>query len=244
LRKQTFYSLTDLNQSLGELLIQLNQKPFRKLPGSRRTQFESLDRPALKPLPATPYQFALWKRCRVHIDSHIEVDGHYYSVPYQLVTREIDVRLTATSVECFHSSERVAVHQRSESKGHQTTLTEHLPDHHQAHLDWSPGRFLSWAVKIGPHTQEVVRLTLERFAHPEMGYRSCLGLLSLAKRFGEGRLEAACQRAITLGAPTRRSILSILQHGLDSQPLPEADPPAPQRSLPAHQNLRGAAYYQ
>lgn len=244
LRKRVFHSLGDLNQSIHELLTRLNEKLFRKLPGSRRSQFESLDRPALKPLPETPYQYAVWKKCRVHIDSHVEVDGHYYSVPHQLVTRELDIRLTATSVECFHSSERVAAHQRSDRKGHHTTITEHLPDHHQAHLEWSPGRFLNWAAKIGPHTRDAVRFTLERFAHPEMSYRSCLGLLSLAKRFGEERLEAACHRAIALGSPTRRSILSILDKGLDSQPLPESDPPASQRSLPAHENVRGAAYYQ
>ncbi len=244
LRKRVFHSLADLNQSISELLTRLNEKPFRKLPGSRRSQFESLDRPALKPLPETPYQYAVWKKGRVHIDSHVEVDGHYYSVPHQLVTRELDIRLTATTVECFHSSERVAAHQRSDRKGHHTTLTEHLPDHHQAHLEWSPGRFLNWAAKIGPHTRDAVRFTLERFAHPEMGYRSCLGLLSLAKRFGDQRLEAACQRAITLGSPTRRSILSILEKGLDSQPLPESDPPATQSSLPLHENVRGAAYYQ
>jgi transposase len=244
LRKETFFSLADLNQSIRPLLVYLNDKPFQKLPGSRRTQFEQLDRPALKPLPATPYQFATWKKCRVHIDAHVEVEGHYYSVPHQLVTREIEVRLTATSVECFHSSERVAVHQRSDRKGRHTTVPEHLPERHRAHLEWSPGRFLEWALKIGPYTRDVVRHTLERFPHPEMGYRSCLGLLSLEKRYGKERLEAACERAIALGSPTRASALSILEKGLDSQPLPESDRAADQLTLPAHENVRGAAYYQ
>lgn len=244
LRQQTFFSLSDLNQSIRPLLVYLNQKPFQKLPGSRRTQFEQLDRPALRPLPATHYQFAVWKKCRVHIDSHVEVDGHYYSVPHQLVRREIEIRLTAVSIECFHGSERVAVHQRSDRKGRHTTVSEHLPEHHRAHLEWSPGRFLDWAIKIGPHTRDLVRQTLERFPHPEMGYRSCLGLLSLEKRYGKERLEAACERAIALGSPTRSSALSILEKGLDSQPLPESDPAAGQPALPAHENVRGAAYYQ
>ncbi|MBO0800280.1 MAG: IS21 family transposase, partial [Blastocatellia bacterium] len=208
LRKQTFYSLSDLNKSISPLLVYLNEKSFQKLPGSRRTQFEQLDHPALKPLPAIPYQFAIWKKCRVHIDSHVQVDGHYYSVPHQLVTREIEVRLTDVSVECFHGSERVAVHQRSDRKGSHTTVAEHLPERHRSHLEWSPGRFLDWALKIGPYTRDVVRHTLERFPHPEMGYRSCLGLLSLEKSYGKERLEAACERAIALGSPTRSSAIS------------------------------------
>jgi transposase len=244
LRKQIFYSLGDLNQSIRELLTPLNDKPFRKLPGSRRSQFEALDLPALKPLPATPYQFAAWKKVTVHIDAHVEVEGHYYSVPHQLIRRTLEVRLTATSVECFHDSRRVAVHQRSDCKGRHTTVPAHLPERHQAHLEWSPGRFLNWAIEIGPFTRDVVRSTLDRFPHPEMGYRSCLGLLSLAKRYGRERLEAASQRAALLGSPTRQSVVSILEKGLDSQPLPEADPAAPQPALPAHQNVRGAAYYQ
>jgi transposase len=244
LRKQTFFCLSELNQQIRALLTQLNQKAFKKLPGSRRSQFETLDLPALKPLPPTPYEFATWKKARVHIDAHIQLDGHYYSVPYQLISREIEARLTATSVECFHGGQRVAVHPRSDRKGRHTTVPAHLPERHQAHLEWSPGRFLNWAVQIGPGTRDVVRHTLNRFPQPEMGYRSCLGLLSLAKRYGKERLEAACQRALALGSPTRRSVVSILAKGLDSQPLPETEPVASQPALPPHENVRGAAYYQ
>lgn len=244
LRKRTFFSLAELNEAIAELLTRLNDKPFQKLPGSRRSQYEMLDRPALKPLPASSYQFSVWKKCRVHVDAHIEVEGHFYSLPHQLVSREIEVRLTAASVECFHDSQRVAVHRRSHRRGQHTTIPDHLPAHHRGHLEWTPGRFLNWALGIGPRTRDLVRHTLERFPHPELGYRSCLGLLALAKRFGRDRLEAACARALALGSPTRRSVVSILEKGLDSQPLPEPEPTSMGSSLPAHENLRGADYYQ
>ncbi|MBX3278270.1 MAG: transposase [Acidobacteria bacterium] len=244
LRKRTFFSLGDLNEAISELLARLNDKPFQKLEGSRRSQYEMLDRPALKPLPTSAYEFAVWKKCRVHLDSHIEVEGHYYSLPYQLVSREIEVRLTAGSVECFHQSQRVAVHPRSDHRGRHTTIPEHLPEHHRAHLEWTPARFLNWALEIGPQTRDLVRRTMERYPHPELAYRSCLGLLALAKRFGPERLEAACSRALALGSPSRRTVVSILDKGLDSQPLPEPESTSTSSSLPAHENLRGPDYYQ
>lgn len=241
LRNQTFFSLLELNVVIKDLLLQLNHKPFKRLPGSRRSQFEALDRPALSPLPSQPYQFADWKKARVHIDYHVELDGHYYSVPHPLIKRELDVRLTATTVECFLNGQRVATHPRSERKGGHSTIPEHMPKAHRAHLEWTPGRFLNRALEIGPHTRDLVRHLLTHQPHPEMGFRSCLGLLSLAKRFGPERLEAACQRALALGSPTRRSVVSILEKGLDRQPLPETSPADP---LPAHSNIRGPAYYQ
>jgi transposase len=243
LRQRTFFSLAELNQAIRELLTRLNAKPFKKLPGSRRTQFEQLDRPALRPLPPQRYQFAEWKKARVHLDSHVEVAGHYYSVPHQLLRQELDVRLSAFTVECFYQQARVTVHARSDRRGGHTTVAAHLPSHHQAQQAWSPGRFLNWAVQIGPATRDLVRAVLAAYPHPEMAYRSCLGLLTLAKRFSPARLEQACRRALALGSPTRRSVLSILEKNLDAQPLPPPDPVAT-TAPPAHANVRGAAYYQ
>jgi transposase len=240
LRHETFFSLNDLNQALRRLLTSLNERPFKKLPGSRRSQFEELDRPALNPLPPHPYELAEWKKARVHVDYHIEIEGHYYSVPHPLIRRELDVRLTATTIECFHNGQRVAAHPRVNRKGGHSTITEHMPKAHRAHQEWTPGRFLNWALSIGPHTRDLVQHLLTNRPHPEMGFRSCLGLLSLAKRYSNSRLEAACQRAIALGSPTRRSVVSILEKGLEAQPLPEAA----DLSLPTHRNIRGAAYYQ
>jgi transposase len=243
LRKQTFFTLAELNAAIRPLLDRLNQKPFRKLPGSRYSQFEATEKALLKPLPLRAYEYAEWKKARVHIDYHVEIDGHYYSVPHTLLKRQLDVRLTATAVECFLNNQRVAVHPRSDRQGGHSTLAEHMPKSHRAHLEWTPGRFLNWAVSIGPATRDLVQHLLTNRPHPEMGFRSCLGLLSLEKRFGKQRLEDACQRALALSSPRRSSVLSILEKGLDSQPLPEAEaeiaaPP------PVHENLRGAAYYQ
>ncbi|MGH9845155.1 MAG: IS21 family transposase [Blastocatellia bacterium] len=242
LRHRTFFSLADLNRAIRQLLDDLNLRPFKKLPGTRRSQYEALDLPALLPLPAGAYEFALWKQARVHIDYHIEVDGHYYSVPHSLVTRQVDVRITGATIECFHQNQPVASHIRSDRHGH-TTIAEHMPSHHRAQSEWNPGRFLNWAVGIGPHTRDFVRQLLEARKHPEMAYRSCLGLLSLAKRYTPERLETACQHALILGALRQSSVRSILEKGLDSQPLPVPEPEAA-ATLSVHENVRGAAYYQ
>ncbi len=242
LRHQTFFSLAELNHAIRKLLDDLNLRPFKKLPGTRRSQYEALDLPALLPLPASAYEFAVWKQARVHLDYHIEVDGHYYSVPHSLVTRQLDVRLTGMTIECFHQNQRVASHARCYRHGH-TTIAEHMPSHHRAQSEWSPDRFLNWAIEIGPHTRDFVRQLLEARKHPEMAYRSCLGLLSLAKRYTPARLETACQHALALGALRQSSVRSILENGLDSQPLPEPEPEAA-ATLPVHENVRGAAYYQ
>lgn len=240
LRNRIFFSLTELNQAIAELLVRLNERPFKKLPGSRRELFETLDRPALRPLSADPYQFAEWNKARVHIDYHVAIEGHYYSVPYQLVKRELDVRLTAHTVECFHRGQRVASHVRSSLKGRHTTVAEHMPKAHREYAEWTPQRLIRWAEQTGPATAGVVQHILERRAHPQQGFRACLGILRLGKGFGTKRLEAACRRALILGACRYQSVESILRQGLDRQPLPE------QQELTldiAHDNLRGSDYY-
>lgn len=240
LRHLTFLSLWELNHMIQGLLVDLNRRPFKKLPGTRLSQFEALDRPALHPLPAKPYEYAEWRKVRVHIDYHVEVGGHYYSVPHALIKRELEVRLTANTVECFHHGQRVASHMRSRLRGRHSTQIEHMPKSHRAHLEWTPGRFLAWAAGVGPHARDLVRYLLTHKPHPEQGYRSCLGLLSLARRYGPERLEKASERALLLGAPTRRSVLSILERGIDHLPPCKEEEGAP---LPEHENVRGPAYY-
>jgi transposase len=241
LRHPQFFSLTELNTAIVALLTTLNPRPFKKLPGSRHSQFLTYEQPALKPLPAIPYEYAEWRHARVHLDYHLEVEGHFYSVPHRFVRQAVDVRLTTTTVEVLHKGERIATHRRSSRKGSHTTLAEHMPKAHQRHLEWTPGRFLNWAQTIGPATRTLVQHLLEHRAHPEQGYRSCLGLLQLAKRYSAPRLEAACQKAISLGAFTRRSVASILAHGLDQM----ESPTSPIDSQPSlfHDNLRGPTYY-
>ncbi|MCL5270856.1 MAG: IS21 family transposase [bacterium] len=240
LRHRTFFSLAELNQALRERVAEHNARPFQKLPGSRRSLFETLEKPALKPLPPTRYEFATWKKAQVHIDYHVEVEGHYYSVPYQLVRQKLDVRLTATTVECFHQGRRVAGHPRSFQKGRHTTTAEHMPRSHREYLAWTPERLVRWAAKSGPATAGVVKTILESRPHPLQGYRSCLGLMRLGKLYGPERQEAACARARAIGAVSYRSVESILKRGLDRLGLPEKAPPRPALE---HTNVRGAQYY-
>jgi transposase len=241
LRNQVFFTLAALNLAIAELLVELNARPFKKLVGNRREWFETIDRPALQPLPEQPFEIARFKVCRVNIDYHVDIDGHYYSVPHALVRREVEARVTDTTVEILHGGRRVASHVRSMIAGRHSTIAEHMPAAHRAHLEWTPGRFGRWAADIGPSTQQVVEHLLTTKPHPEMGYRSCLGLLSLARHYGNERLEAGCARALAIGSRTRRSVLSILQGGLDKQPLPAAA--APEWTSPEHDNLRGPDYY-
>jgi len=241
LRNHTFFSLAELNQAMAILLTEYNQRPLQKLPGSRRSLFESVDKPALKPLPKQPYEYADWKKATVSIDYHVEVDGHYYSVPYQLVRQKVEVRLTNTTVECFHNGRRVASHLRSDIKGRHTTLSEHMPKAHRQYAEWTPERLVRWAGKAGSATKELVEQIMASRAHPQQGFRSCLGIMRLGKCYGPDRLEAACERALTINARSYKSIASILKHGLDKQPMPQQRP-----QLPAieHANVRGAQYYQ
>jgi transposase len=242
LRHHTFVGLASLNTAIKALLEDLNNRPFKKLPGTRRSQFEAIDKPALKPLPLRAYEMATFLTARVHLDYHIEIDHHYYSVPHQLVKELLQIRLTPSTVECFHQGQRIASHMRSYRKSKHTTLTEHMPKAHQKYLEWSPERFLNWALDMGPNTHDVIKYLLEKQVHPEQSYRSCLGILTLAKRYTAPRLEAACQRALAIGAPRRHSIVSILDKNLEQLPL-QSRTPQPSK-MGAHENIRGAVYYQ
>jgi transposase len=240
LRDRQFFSLPQLNRAIAELLVELNRKPFQKLPGSRKSLFENIDRPALKALPTKAYQYAEWKKATVNVDYHIEVARHYYSVPHTLIKKRIDVRLTDTTVECFYKGKRVASHIRSHHKARHSTIKEHMPTSHQKWAQWTPQRFINWAAKIGPHTARMIERILNSRPHPQQGFRSCLGILRLAKDFGDARLEAACRRALTIGGTSYRSVESILKHNLDQKPLP--DQPDNDTSV-EHGNIRGAQYY-
>ena len=241
LRNHTFFSLAELNQAIRVLLTAYNNRSFQKLPGSRRSVFESLEQPALRPLPDQPYQYAEWKKATVNIDYHIELHRHYYSVPYQLVRQKVDVRWTNRTVECFHNGRRVSSHLRSDRAGHHTTITEHMPKAHQQYAEWTPERLVLWANKSGEATRGVVEQIMASRSHPQQGFRSTLGIMRLGKRYDFDRLEAACRRALAINALSYRSIASILKHGLDKQPKPQQRP-----QLPAieHANVRGAQYYQ
>jgi transposase len=241
LRKRTFFSIAELNEAIWELVERLNHRSFRKLPGSRAEMFESVDRPALQPLPAERYSFAEWKPARVNIDYHVELDRHYYSVPYSLVGQKVELRYTSTTVEVLHRGVRVASHPRSYQPGAATTVNQHRPQSHQRYLSWTPSRILEWAGRAGLATRSVADSILNSRRFPEQSYRSCLGLIRLGDRYGQQRLESACARALKYQACSYKSVKSILENGLDrnsdSDPQPAAEPLL-------HENIRGADYFQ
>jgi transposase len=244
LRHQTFFTLASLNQAIRLLLDDLNQRPFKKLPGSRLSQFEQLDKPLLRALPVQAYQYTEIKQARVHIDYHIDYDRHYYSVPHHLVKQSVEVQASDQTVAIYHQGQRIASHARSYRKGAHSTCVEHMPRSHQALYDWSPGRFLRWAADIGPQTREVVKHLLQEKRHKEQSYRRCLALLSNAKKYGRERLNNACGRALLINSPTRSSVESILKQGLDQVAVEtQSNTVQEELSLDTHENIRGEDYY-
>lgn len=235
------YSLAELNRAIAALLVDLNQRAFKKLPGNRTSAFAELDQPALRPLPPVRMPIARFKPARVNIDYHVELDGHYYSVPHALVGEPVELRITAGTVEVLHGGKRVAAHALNPRRGSHTTTPEHMPASHWAHLQWTPAKLIAWGERVGAATASVVRWQMEHRQHPEQGYRSCLGLMRLGREYGADRLEAACARAQSIRSPSYKSIASILGCGLDQRPLDA--PMAAQASLPLHENVRGPGYY-
>ena len=240
LRNRRFFSLLDLNRAITELLLDLNNRPFKKLPGCRRSAFLGIDAPALKPLPQARFVISRCKAAKVNIDYHVEFEGHYYSVPHRLVGAKVELRITGLLLECFASNQRVAGHPVSSVRGAFTTTPDHMPASHRAHLEWTPAKLITWGQRIGVSTAAVVTWQLERRPHPEQGYRACLGLLALVRRYSAERLEAACTRAMAIRAPNLRSVTNILKSGLDRQPSLFAATDSP---VVLHDNVRGPDYY-
>jgi transposase len=239
LRNRQFFSLVALNAGIAELVVQINNRVSRHFGASRRALFEELERSALKPLPAESYVFAEWKECRVGLDYHVEIEKHYYSVPHQLLREKVWARITARTIEVFHRGKRVAAHVRSSSNRKHTTVREHMPSSHRRYADWTPERLKHQASEIGRHTSALVEIILRERAHPEQGFRACVGILRLAKTYGRERLEVACCRALEIGARSYSSVNSILKNNLDRQrPAMPADGPAI-----AHDNIRGPTYF-
>lgn len=241
LRNHTFFSLAELNDRIRELLERLNNKPFQKLEGTRKSHFEAVDKPQLRPLPKTPYEYADWKKATVNIDYHVEVGGHYYSVPYRYRGEKTEIRIAAKTIAVYLNGCRLCSHYRSFKKGSHTTVLEHLPKSHREYKQWTPSKIISWAQSLGKNTGLVVEQIIKRKEHPVLGYRSSLGVIRLEKSFGRARLEAAATRAVAYGTYSYQSIKSILKNNLDQQPLEEESGLGiPQE----HENVRGPDYYQ
>ena len=239
LRNHRFFCLAELNRAIADKLVVFNQRPLQKLKVSREHLFETIDKPALAPLPTHRYEYAQWKTATANIDYHVEVDRHYYSVPYQLRGKKLDVSITANTVAIFHKNRRVASHLKSPRLYQHTTVTEHMPKAHQKHLQWTPSRIIDWAGKTGPFTQRLVTQIMQRRSHPEQGFRSCLGVMRLAKRYSPQRLEKACERAVAIGAYAYKNVESILKTGLDRQ----SPAPSVKGRAAVHPNIRGSRYY-
>lgn len=246
LRHETFFSLAVLNTRIRERLDELNTRPMRSYRASRRELFEKLDRPVLRPLPPTRFVFAEWKHAKVNIDYHVELEGHYYSVPHALVGEAVELRFTAGTLEVYFRGERVASHTRHGPEhripGRHSTKPSHMPKAHQMHLEWTPTRLIHWGESVGEATGALVAAILADRPHPEQGYRSCMGILRLAKQYGNDRLEAACARALRVKARSYHHVESILKHGLDRVVEVDATKTSQPR-LPLHANVRGSDYY-
>ena len=239
LRNRRFFSLAKLNEAIAELVTALNNRVTRHLGASRQRLFDEVERSALKRLPAEPYVYAEWKQCRAGLDYHVEVEKHYYSVPYTLLREKMWARITARTVEVFHHGKRVAAHARSSSDRKHTTVREHMPSSHQRYADWTPERIKRQAGETGPKTSALIEIILRERTHPEQGFRASVGILRHAKTFGRERLEAACDRALEIGARSYTSVTSILKSNLDrKRPASATDGPAI-----THTNIRGPRYF-
>jgi len=236
LRNRRFFSLAELNQAIGGLVVQLNERPMRGWGTTRRALYEAIDRPALLPLPATPYEYAAWKRCRVGLDYHVEIEKHFYSVPFRLLRQEVEARIAGKTVEIFHRGKLIATHLRSPGAHRPTTLADHMPSSHRRYRDWTPERLQREARAIGDDAAALVEVVLRSRPHPEQGFRSCIGILGLAKRHGSERLDAACARALALGTRSYASVAAILKNRTEGKAA------EPQPGL-LHENIRGSGYY-
>ena len=240
LRHSRFFSLAELNDAIRDCVAAINAKIMRRVGRSRCELLETVDRPALKALPTTPYSYAEWQRARVAPDYHVEIGGHYYSVPSRLIREAVEASITSATVEIFHKGQRVASHVVSRVRGRHTTIIEHMPSAHRRYAEWTPARMMSEAARVGPATVALFAAIMKAKPHPEQGFRSCLGIVRLARSYGVTRLEAASRRGNSIGATTYGSIKSILQNGLDKAFATEPPPDAPPIR---HGNIRGSGYF-
>jgi transposase len=221
------------------LVVELNARQMRGFGSSRAELFAEIDRLKLGELPDQPYVFARWKRCRVAPDYHVEIDGHWYSTPYRLIRELVDVRITDKIVEIFHRGQRIASHARAPNRRGHTTIADHMPSAHRRYGKWTPGGLIAAGERIGPSAAAFFQDVIAARPHPEQGFRTCLGILSLTRSYDNARVDAACRRGIQIKARSVASIRSILKNGLDRAFLDETSDDQPLR----HGNIRGQGYF-
>lgn len=242
LRNRRFFSLKELNDAIKPLLEEMNSRPFQKLPGSRKSQFEAIEKQSLKPLPISRYIFAEWKKAKAGIDYHVALAGNYYSVPHTFIKKEVDIRYTQRTVEIFYKSKRIAIHRRSFKQGAYITLLEHMPKAHQKYAEWTPPKIIIWAKNNGIFTGQLAEKIIASRKHPYQGYRSCMGIIRLGKSYGQYRLEHACKRALSIGAYSYKSVKSILKNNLDQLSIVSYQ--QNHATEQEHENVRGGEYFQ
>ncbi|MFZ6742834.1 IS21 family transposase [Undibacterium sp. JH2W] len=244
LRNQTFFSIADLNIEIRKLLEDLNNRPFKKIPGCRRTRYDEIDRPALSPLPAQEFEYSQIRRVLVGPDYHVEHLGHYYSVPYTLIREKIELRILSDVIEILFSGKRVAIQKICNIVGEKTTLTEHMPAQHVHFQMWTPDTIREWGKKVGPFSTQFIHYHLVERGEPYAGQKTCVGLINLKNKFELNRIEMACRRACAIKVLTLKSVKSILQSGTESLPLPHVESSEEKIVQQPHKNIRGANYYQ
>jgi transposase len=244
LRDRKFLTLAELNEAIRPLLQRHNNRPFSRLPYSRRELFERVERGALRRLPAESYHLKTSRWATVGVNYHVELpaDRHYYSVPHYLYNSEPKTRVLMVYdhrvVALYYDHVRIAQYHRDRTPNGYTTLAEHMPSHHRRYAKWSPDRLRRWARSIGPETEQIIEKVLESRKYPPQAFKSCMGILALAKEHGPSRLNRACQRALSFGLYSLTGIRNILARGLEQERSPELD-----LQLGEHENLRGSAYY-
>ncbi|HOS60597.1 MAG TPA: IS21 family transposase, partial [Syntrophorhabdaceae bacterium] len=238
LRNKTFFSLLELNEAIIEEVKRLNNRPMAVINKSRLDLFVEIEKPALKPLPQKRFIIASWKKAKVHIDYHINVEKTYYSVPYTLIGQTVDVSYTGDVVEIYHRGRRVASHMRSNKPGAFVTEDLHMPTEHRRYLEWTPARIKKWGETIGPCTKTLIEQIMEHRSHPEHGFRSCLGIIRLSKAYSPERVENACKRALEIEAYNYKSVKSLLERSLENIPQTEH-----KNIVLFHSNIRGNRYY-
>lgn len=244
LRGRRFFSLYEANEAIGGCLEKINTRKMRHFGKSRRELFEQIDRPALGRLPIRPYELAFWKKATVNIDHHIVFEDHFYSVPFHLVRRSVEIRATDRLIEVFFRNTRVASHTRSFSKGGYSTQISHRPSSHQKHLEWTPQRIIHWGKQKGKNTGVFIKLLIESKKHPEQAYRSALGVIRLAEKYGEERLDLACEKAMGIGALKYQTVKNILKNKMETAHVKKTQQPKQQGFLNSNINVRGKDYYQ
>ena len=242
IRKRQYFSISQLNKDLRYYMEQINNREMKHIGKSRKELFEIVDFPNLKPLPQRDFIFTEWKKAKVGIDYHVRFDSNFYSVPYKYIHSNTDIKATERIIEVFLNGESIASHMRAYEVYNYITKEEHMPQNHQDMLKWTPKRIKDWANKIGTQTGLLISELIKSRAHPEQAYRSCLGILGLAREYDNNSLELACKRANHFGSLSYKKVKNILKSGLFQEDTEEAI--INETVSSDHSNLRGKEYYQ